>query len=540
LFCTKCGANNTANARYCSHCGTAMLLARNPNFLVKHWRGNYSLGISYWVIGTLLTAVVIAITTAFGSSDLSRELEPRISGAITLVLYGFLMVMTVWQFVGIWRSASKHGERGGKPFWAGLVKVLVVLGVLRMAGEFITQDISILSENAKLLVGIDDTPAYQIRLLRSGTELELAGGMPFGTTDAIEKILDASPAIQITHLNSRGGRINEAHRLYKTIKERNLSTYTSADCVSACSIAFLAGRERYLGESGRLGFHSSSIGELGGEVLDGLNDDVRQLMRAHGAPESFINRALSTPPDDMWYPTKEELLEAGIIDSVVDSRYFGLSGVTQWRDAQKLESELLAIPFYSALAQYDQQSYAELRNILISGIQGGRAEIGIQDDIRSVFLGQLVPVYLTVAPDEALIRYWRSQMAEIDYLAKLNPQLCVDFVFPEFAESEPDLQRLLPKELLAEDMAALASVVKGVAVNPQGHLWNEAVQADLDLAMIRVEQRFPQAMDVFQSPERYRSDPESLCGAISALYSEILAIPDISRSGPILRYMLSE
>jgi len=107
----------------------------------------------------------------------------------------------------------------------------------------------------------------------------------------------------------------------------------------------------------------------------------------------------------MWYPSKEELLGAKVINSVVDSRYFGLSGVTQWRDAHKIESDLLTIPLYSTLAQYDQKNYAKMRNILISGIQKGRTKIEIQNDVRSIFTSQLISTYHKKAPDEALILY---------------------------------------------------------------------------------------------------------------------------------------
>lgn len=568
MFCTKCGTDNSTDARYCYNCGTALPQVapmpselphvtedskvtdsiqepgqprtREPNFLVKHWRGDYSLGFSYWVIGSLLTVIVVAITTAIGSSNGLREFGPRASGTAILVFYGFVVTLTLWQLVGIWRSADKHSQRGGKAFWAGLAKVMVVLGLLRAAGDFTTQGIPIMSEGAKLFVGIDNTPPHQIRLLRDGAELELAGGMPFGTADAVKKSLDAAPAVHIIHLNSQGGRMNEAYQLYKTIKERNLSTYTSADCVSACSLAFLAGRERYLGESGRLGFHSTSIGELSGEVAKELNDEVRQTLQTHGVPNSFIDRALSTSPKDMWYPSKDELLEAKVIDSVVDSRYFGLSGVIQWRDAHKIESGLLAIPIYSALAQYDQQNYAKLRNILVSGIQKGRAQIEIQNDVRSIFVGQLIPTYLKRAPDEVLIRYWHSQIAEMKYLAKLSPQHCADFAFPQFAKTAQDLQRLLPKNLQQEDMDALAAVVKGVATNPQGYASSPKIQTDLEAAVMRVVQKYPEALDVVQNPANYKDDPASLCAAVIVQYSEVLAIPSSSRSGAVLRYMLSE
>ena len=568
VFCTNCGVNNSNEAHYCYNCGTSLSQTaplsselshsteatkatdpaqqsvqahiREPNFLVKHWRGDYSLAFSYWIIGTVLTLIVFAMISAVGSSSRMHELGAKGAGAVILVFYCFAILLTIWQVAGIWRSADKHRLRGGNPFWAGVAKVMVVLGLIRAAGDFTTQGIPLLSEGAKLAAGIDNTPPHQIRILRDGTELELAGGMPFGTTEAVKKFLDAAPAVQVIHLNSQGGRMNEAYQLYKTIKDRNLSTYTSADCVSACSLAFLAGRERYLGESGRLGFHSTSIGELGGDVVNELNDDVRQTLQAHGVPNDFINRALSTSPNDMWYPSQQELVEAKVIDSVVDSRYFGLSGVTQWRDAHKIESQLLAIPLYSALAQYDQQNYARLRDILVSGIQKGRPLIETQTEIRAIVVGQLIGAYLKKAPDEDLIRYWHSQLAEMKHLAKLSPQHCADFAFPQFANSAQDLQRLLPKSLLTEDMEALAAVIKGVATNPQGYGLSPKIQKDFDAAVLRVTRAYPWALDVVRSPAHYKDDPDSLCTATIALFSEVLAIPSSNRSGAVLRYMLGE
>ena len=62
-------------------------------------------------------------------------------------------------------------------------------------------------------------------------------------------------ALKVVHLNSTGGRILEAERIGALIKGRNLSTYVPAQCLSACTIIFLSGHERFIGPSGRLGFH---------------------------------------------------------------------------------------------------------------------------------------------------------------------------------------------------------------------------------------------------------------------------------------------
>lgn len=91
-----------------------------------------------------------------------------------------------------------------------------------------------------------------------------------------------------------------------------------------------------------------------------------------------------------------------------------------------------------------------------------------------------------------------------------------------------------------EDIDALAAVVKGVATNPQGYGSSPQVQADLKAAMLKVAQKYPWAIKIAQNPAGHKDDPTSLCGAAIVLYSEVLAIPSSSRSGPVLRHMLSE
>lgn len=159
MFCTKCGSSNQSDACFCFKCGSPLRdvevtgqtspqsdqalpageatqtlplssasHARRSNFILKHWRGDYSLGFSYWIIGSLLSAVVIALTAWVGSTDEIRQLDPIATGLFILSFYTFVVILTLWQFVGVWRSAEKHTQRGGKAGWAALAKVMVVLG----------------------------------------------------------------------------------------------------------------------------------------------------------------------------------------------------------------------------------------------------------------------------------------------------------------------------------------------------------------------------------------------------------------------------
>lgn len=574
MFCTQCGARNPDDAHFCGKCGNAIPQhddvseaagtqttdpssvtispadrrpttqskpsTRRHNIIAKHWAGGYSLAFAYWVIGFVGTFLA---TIAIEAADIGASSLPpgeKISAALILLFYASVIAFTLWQLVGIWRSADYHVSRGGTRFWAGLAKFAVILGLLHAVSTITTMGVPIITELSKLLVSGDDTPPYHLSLLRDGTELELSGGIPFGTTDAVKKVLDAAPAVRVIQLNSVGGRIAEANALFQLIKKRNLYTYTSISCVSACALAFLAGQEKYLGEAGRLGFHSASVGGEGGAVIEGINDDIRAQLQAQGIPESFINRALSTAPHDMWYPTQKELLRAKVIDAVVDSRYFGLPSVLQWRDAYALEQSILKIPLFSALARYDPANYAKILKILVSGIEGGRALIDIQQDARAVFVSELLPNYLKVAPDKVLLTYMQTQVEEMVFLAKRNVQKCADFTFPEYAKAPLDIARELPANLIQDDLSALAAIVEGAATAPQKDSFGRAQEVDLDAALKSASKVYPKSTAVLANPAAYAHKPAALCYSTVALYSEVLAMPNAHRAATLLRYLFTE
>ncbi len=120
--------------------------------------------------------------------------------------------------------------------------------------------------------------------------------------------------------------MDEGFLLHDFIRDRKLTTYTSTQCLSACTISFLAGIKRYLADNARLGFHSARIGSLDRHQLPEINDNIKRLFISHGVSKWFIEKAFSTSSNDVWYPTNAELLNTGVVDELVDLNQFGLSG----------------------------------------------------------------------------------------------------------------------------------------------------------------------------------------------------------------------
>jgi len=225
-------------------------------------------------------------------------------------------------------------------FWPIAARVMVVIGAIRACTEFATVLLPMIEESSKLAFGIDDIPPYRLQLLNHGTEVELSGGMPFGTAAAFKVLIDSAPMIETVHLNSVGGRIAEGKEIGKIIRARELQTYTRKNCESACTLAFLGGNNRFIAPGGRLGFHSASYGKVDVELAPTINEDFEAALRANGVAAWFVKRALSTPASSMWHPTHKELRQAGIITQVANPNKFTSIKAVQNTDSNQQKSSL--------------------------------------------------------------------------------------------------------------------------------------------------------------------------------------------------------
>jgi hypothetical protein len=140
--------------------------------------------------------------------------------------------------------------------------------------------------------------------------LHVTGEFTQGIAEAVERSLAATRSVRIVVFDSPGGDVDEAMRIGRDIKENGLTTGVSKECSSACTYSFVAGRQRILLPGGRLGFHACQ------KVVwysPCENQKYSSYLVASGIDESFIRRALSVDPRDIWYPRPEELLAAHVI-----------------------------------------------------------------------------------------------------------------------------------------------------------------------------------------------------------------------------------
>ena len=140
--------------------------------------------------------------------------------------------------------------------------------------------------------------------------LIVTGEFTQGIAEAVEQSLAAAHSIRIVVFESPGGDVEEAMRIGRDIKQNGLETGVATECSSACTYSFIAGRERILLPGAQLGFHACQKAVW---YVECKNQKYSSYLAASGIDETFIRKALSVDPRDIWYPRPEELLAAHVI-----------------------------------------------------------------------------------------------------------------------------------------------------------------------------------------------------------------------------------
>jgi ATP-dependent protease ClpP protease subunit len=307
-------------------------LSADGPYWLRHWRGQLPLARSYWVNGFLVNVATFAGQAFILGLAQTRQLAPVAWSFVIFVVLA--LALRVWSFVGIWRSAGRHVLRGGSAFWAFAARAVIVLGVI---GLVVTapQLWSQVREMALIASGNDPIgkPAV-IKVSPSGDEITLDGYITSGVGKTLSKALDGAPNARTLTLNSHGGRIMEALAMADLIRTRNLDTRVIEDCESACTLLFLAGHERSASPLAAIGFHQPDFPGLSPAERDEMIQSNREDYRAAGISNDFIDSIMATSPEKMWYPSGQEMTDAGVLNAVV------VSGRRSDRDLSRLNQVL--------------------------------------------------------------------------------------------------------------------------------------------------------------------------------------------------------
>ncbi|MHC2299170.1 COG3904 family protein [Rhizobium mongolense] len=444
-------------------------LAPRSNFFARYWRGEFPLATSYWGVNFLVNLAVVALAATL-TALLSPEegFEPTSLFWFIFLLWLGIAVLLIWQVVGLWRSARHHAERQRQAkrttFWAGAAQLAAVLGVLQTIGAFSQSGAPQIKEMYKIAFEDDpDVPPNELKLLGGGTELSVFGGIKYGLSNDVEQLLRAAPGVTVIHLTSSGGRIAEAGKLFKIVRDRGLETYVSNECSSACTLVFAAGTRRSLLEGARLGYHGPSFPGLDEAELRAFAEEWAKMYRETGLNRNFIDRALAVSPETMWYPSADELLQANAITSVVTGEGFALSGHETGPSLAAIEREMRAANgVIDALHLTSPETARAIYTTTRRDILAGKPQAQLREDVN-VLISKAIAANLARADDETLAQYAKLMSAQYSALNAKDPALCFQYAA---VGTNPKVASALPPELLALEVKLNERVLRTASDQP--------------------------------------------------------------------------
>lgn len=282
-------------------------------FISRHWHGNGN----FW-FGWLWFSLLLPLSIYWYGIQLVgvRTLHepPRTRMMYAAAFMAIILVLGIWQLVGTWRGSSKAKAPGH--WW--ITRWLARLVAVAVAATAFAIIIPLLGGMPMLYATANDRDwlgQQGYNLTTQSDRIIINGSFTWRLHDEFAQALANNRQLRTVVLTSPGGQLGVGLRIGDMIKARALDTLASELCASSCTLAFVAGNRRMLRSNTKLGFHGVA-GDGDQLVRTGTELYVSHFRKA-GVPDAFINRAVGTSPQSVWYPTIDELRRANIVTDVV-------------------------------------------------------------------------------------------------------------------------------------------------------------------------------------------------------------------------------
>lgn len=491
-------------------------------FFRKHFNGDYSLGRSYW-INTFLLSIYAPLLGILMLPWLGKNFQARYGSAGVLLVTAFGVIAWVWAISGTWASANKHVSRGGKQFWANAAKVMIVLGMLRMFSDIVNVTGS-LAEHWKIALGGQLGPEISLQIRADGKSILLMGGINDGTAEALSKALDIAPSVTTVVLQSNGGWVRQGNMIAKVITDRRLNTYVENECTSACTIAFLAGKERSAEPNARIGFHSfRAVGENNKADESSDLETARNAYSQAGLAPSFIAKVVGTSNDKVWYPSHDEMLAEGVLTR----QSFGgetATIATSVPTREKLASEFKKIPAFDALSLKYPSEFDQIIDKAWEKVEARKSDAEVMAAGRAQ-IDQLITRLLPIASDASLADFVALMFDQAEALSRKSSTACVELIFP--TGKPMNTAALMPPELAARELALMNELIRG---SDPRHAEKSSKQDSDDVIMKVLASLSQDQIQMLGSQEMRAASPPAACASVIAYLRALNTIPERDRA----------
>lgn len=216
------------------------------NYVVRHWKGGNTLSTAYWVNGIGVSLAVLLLITVISESSM-------LSDAFWLVIMLLALIVSVWSWVGIWRSSTNYIdsariEKNKGYGWAYAARLSVILGVIQAVPIYV-DTFAILGT-----LESDINTQYYVEQVAT-TDLKLTGYINDSSVESVLTAFRDNPDLTALIINSPGGFLESAFKLADFIEENGILVGVQERCFSACFLLFAASNTSIATPNSEIAFH---------------------------------------------------------------------------------------------------------------------------------------------------------------------------------------------------------------------------------------------------------------------------------------------
>lgn len=295
-------------------------------YIKDHWRGNHSLARSYWINWIVLGLLIGFASIWIGERLGQQQAKSAILNSILIVLV--VLIIWIWQLVGLWRSSNNHIYKTGRTFWPSIAKLIVIIGALSGGSTFITT----ISDLSNSLTALRDPKMTDYKIERLGdTDLILSGAI---NSNSVSEVIFALKDldIEIFRVNSGGGLVQPAIKLAHYIEDNEFMVMAEGQCISACIYLLAASPYPSIYPDTQVTFHRTEpLTEYKTPEIQAEFEKNSELADQALADFGIPNWALKTAQrQQLWTPSLNQLIEMELVKFVYSPEQQGFVSAVEY------------------------------------------------------------------------------------------------------------------------------------------------------------------------------------------------------------------
>lgn len=363
---------------------------------------------------------------------------------------------------------------------------------------------------------------YLIAYDAAHAAMEVIGPIGPGIAERLREELNAHPETQWVHLTSPGGLVIEGRRVRDLINARHLNTYVRTACVSACTLAFIGGRQRVVRRNAVLGFHQYS-NFMGERLRDFVQDEDRSFFLGRGVSDSFVARMYEAKHSELLALSADDAVKERIATSVTDRFTAPPPEFFPATLAPKFQGTMGRFaPFYDTLQRYEPDSYG--RSVILTYELALSGEEAAAQRAGDIIGSELVERLLPTTSNEAAQAMARALAALFTDLRGGGPVQCVAGLGAKRPGGND--WDYISAATLGLVVDAYVAVLRDAHERPQARLAGPAADRVIqEFAGAIVEDWDIDDVRFVSDPDRYPSDPGRACRLLTAYFALLADLP---------------